>query len=1069
MNGVDRTKFNRAAAAPYKERKVIWHGQPGSFRDDAQGNLVWTPDSGADLGSNGIEDITDKLVETGQAGGMQYQYDPATGGVTHRGGVLSLAPPPPPPSPGAVQEPSGPGQQGQPPGPSFPSEEAKSQSAMFSAAFGSSQGDPNFNVNFDYNQDGIINYDDQLQFGQSFAPPPPADSPTQEIDDSIQSMVATAGDQRTAWGQPYSPEYYSRYQDGYRTYLEGLGEKARANALKAPHKTYRNYVIDQLEVTPELGNVLRGAWEDEDVQAIARSIVSGEGILSLDHINSIPEELLSGSRKSHIEKVVNEAATRVSSRDAANLPFDLRMKRSNYLLDQAERDGLVSRSDREAFNQHVGTLSTAEQTAAVDNPLVAISQYLNRPLSKPAQPPLAAGDPPGEVTDQEVGEGDVGSLQDPFREVIGSIATQMGFEDYDPATGEPYLRTSLADQGYTPEQVERIIQEARKEATEGIAAGDTIFNQMQSGTFDEDATRAQLLQEGYTPNEVSALIANATTRLEEAEYGVLQDEFSEWLSTQLPLLAQSGDGDTYTKTLMQWKNRGLSEEDIQAAQQAWSQQGGDSNWQARQGPGVDEGIPPGWVDADNDGFDDNTDLDIDGTPRVFTQEDPEQFEATATKPVMPDTDDTINDIVTYLRDASETQDGIDNIAADDLNQLSTEAERAQEQLLEDLNRLGLVGLESGDAQAAIGEFKGKVLAEQSRIRRESDERIRENIDRLIEVAGLEVSKTESEFRIKELEQSIKSADQRALFQGVMNMLGPDGFNLVGGLFGGDGQPGAGAGPGTGTPSWGQDIYNVPQTLRNIPGLKDADFSNVYNDDGTVVENMFQYKNAAGDIVRIPKDFNIATDPGAIQLRAQGFTDKEILNQMAATKPPKWFDPSKMKQAAGFLAAGEVAGEVLPGALGSIAKGASQGAAIGSVVPVIGTGIGAAIGAGISGISAALGIGMSGHNDRQIESSWHPAILDVLFQKGFTPRDKVSKPILDEIAQRLNIPYEGKNSLAFRRSSHYEGVDVEKQDKLWAKQYKEGKLSREDFITMSLASSVGNSGIDLNKWGRNRRA
>ncbi len=32
MNGVDRTKFNRAAAAPYKERKVIWHGQPGSFR-----------------------------------------------------------------------------------------------------------------------------------------------------------------------------------------------------------------------------------------------------------------------------------------------------------------------------------------------------------------------------------------------------------------------------------------------------------------------------------------------------------------------------------------------------------------------------------------------------------------------------------------------------------------------------------------------------------------------------------------------------------------------------------------------------------------------------------------------------------------------------------------------------------------------------------------------------------------------------------------------------------------------------------------------------------------------------
>ena len=252
MNGVDRTKFNRAAAAPYKGRKVQWHGQPGSFRDDAQGNLVWTPDSGAGLGSNGIEDITDKLVETGQAGGMQYQYDPATGGVTHTGGVLSLAPPPPPPSPGAVQEPSGPGQQGQSPGPSIPSEEAKSQSAMFSAAYGSSQGDP---------------------FGHSFAPPPPADSPTQEIDDSIQSMVATAGDQRTAWGQPYSPEYYSRYQDGYRTYLEGLGETARANALKAPHKTYRNYVIDQLEDTPELGNVLRGAWGGEMLEVDASGVI----------------------------------------------------------------------------------------------------------------------------------------------------------------------------------------------------------------------------------------------------------------------------------------------------------------------------------------------------------------------------------------------------------------------------------------------------------------------------------------------------------------------------------------------------------------------------------------------------------------------------------------------------------------------------------------------------------------------------------------------------------------------------------------------------------------------------
>ena len=941
MNGVDRTKFNPRAAAPYRGRQVQWHGQVGSFRDDAQGNLAWTPDSGAKLGTRGIEDITGKLgVATGQAGGMQYQYDPATGGVTSTG--LAPPPPPPPPPPGTVQEPSGPEQQGQPPGPSFPSEEAESQNAMFSAAFGSRQGDPNYNVKFDYNQDGIINFDDQLQFGQSFAPPP-VDPINQQIDSNIESMMSNLGNQAWQLGglkQAPSEQYFQQHLDGYKTYLRGLSDDQRNKAFAAPHKSYRTYVIDQFDATPELGNVLRGGWTTENVNAVAQSIASGQGVLNLEYLESIPEELLSRSNKNHIRGVVNN--------------------------------------------------------------------ILRPPLTKPAPPDDAVGDPSGEVTDQDLDIQGAGVSEDDLSSQITGISTMMRSEtgrDLDDA----YYRNLLTEEGFSPDQVERIIRESRGIATGADTNVDDIFSQMQDGTFDEDAIRAQLLQQGYTPQEVAGVINEATTRYEESLTPVEDPPVD---------------------------------------------------------PGVDEGIPPGWVDADNDGFDDNTDLDIDGTPRVFTQEGPEQFEATATKPVMPDTDDTINDIVTYLRDASETQDGIDNIAADDLNRLSTEAERAQEQLLEDLNRLGLVGLESGDAQAAIGEFKGKVVAEQSRIRRESDERIRDNIDKLIDVAGLEVSKSESEFRIKQLEQSIKSADQRALFQGVMDMLGPDGFNLVGGLFGGDGQPGSGAGPGTGT---GPGASNVPAGIQLIKGITPDALSNVYNEDGTVVEDMFQYKNAAGDIIHIPNDFNIATDPGAIQLRAAGYTDKEILDQMAATKPPKWFDPSKMKQAAGFLAAGEVAGEVLPGALGSIAKGASQGAAIGSVVPVIGTGIGAAIGAGISGISAALGIGMSGHNDRQIESSWHPGILDVLFQKGFTPRDKVSKNILDEIAQRLNIPHTGPNSEAFRRSSHYKGADVENQDKLWAKQYEEGKLSREDFITMSLASSVGNSGIDLNKWGRSRRA
>ena len=711
MNGVDRTKFDRIAAAPYIGRQVRWHDQIGSFRNDAQGGLVWTPDSGANLGSNGIEDITGKLgVSTGQAGGMQYQYDPATGGVISTG----LAPPPPPPPPGTVQEPSGPEQQGQPPGPSFPSEEAKSQNAMFSAAFGSRQGDPNFNVNFDYNQDGIINYDDHLQFGQSFTPPPPVDPATQQIDSHVESMISTLGDQRTRYGQAPSEQYYQQYLDGYKTHLQSLSEDQRNDYFAAPHKSYRDYVIDQLDATPELGNILRGKWTGENVNAVAQSIASGQGILNLEYLDSIPEELLSSSNKEHIKGVVNS--------------------------------------------------------------------ILNPPPSSTKPADLAAGDPSGEATDLEVGEGDVVSGDvvsgDDLSSQIDALGTLMRTAD-GKRLGDDYYRNLLTEEGYTPEQVEHILRESRSRATGADTNVDNIFSQMQDGTFDEDAIRAQLLQEGYTPNEVSALIANATTRHEEAEYGVLQDEFSEWLNTQLPLLAQSGDGDTFTKTLMQWKNRGLSEEDLGAANQAWSQQ-------VVRDPGVEdpsvaEGFPPGWVDADNDGFDDNTDLDIDGTPRVFTQEGREQFEGTSTKPAMPDTDDTINDILTYLRDASETQDGIDNIAADDLNQLSASAERAQEQLLEDLNRLGLVGLESGDAQAAIGEFKGEVLAEESRIRRESDERIRDNIDKLIEVAGLEVTEGGQEERIKMLQDSIESRDQLALFNGLMAILGPEGLDLLAGF------------------------------------------------------------------------------------------------------------------------------------------------------------------------------------------------------------------------------------------------------------------------------------------------
>jgi hypothetical protein len=664
MNGVDRTKFDPRAAAPYKGRQVRWHGQPGSFRDDAQGNLVWTPNTGATFGSNGIEDITGKLgVATGQAGGMQYQYDPATGGVTSTG----LAPPPPPPPPGTVQEPSGPEQQSQPPGPSFPSEEAESQNAMFSAAFGSRQGDPNFNVNFDYNQDGIINYDDHLQFGQSFAPPP-VDPINQQIDSNIDSMMSNLGNQAWQLGglkQAPSEQYFQQHLDGYKTYLRGLSDDQRNKAFATPHKSYRNYVIDQFDATPELGNVLRGGWTSENVNAVAQSIASGQGVLNLEYLESIPEELLSRSNKNHIRGVVND--------------------------------------------------------------------ILRPPLTKPAG---AVGDPSGEVTDLDPNIQGAGVSEDDITAQVTGISQFMRSEtgrDLDDA----YYRNLLTEEGFSPDQVERIIRESRGIATGADTNVDDIFSQMQDGTFDEDAIRAQLLQQGYTPQEVAGVINEATTRYEES--------------------------------LTPVEDPGVD-------------------------PGVDEGFPPGWVDADNDGFDDNTNLDIDGNPKLDTWLDIDSDgydditgldrqgypkDKTQTQPKFPDTDDNIQNILTYLQETLTQTEGIDDIAVKELADFSRSSKRAQEQLLEDLNRLGLVGLESGDAQAALGEFAAGVLAEKRQIRADSAVRVRENIDRLIKATGLQVSQTEADARIKMLQDSIESRDQLALFNGLISVLGPDALDLLG--------------------------------------------------------------------------------------------------------------------------------------------------------------------------------------------------------------------------------------------------------------------------------------------------
>ena len=1029
MNGVDRTKFDPKAAAPYKGRQVLWHGQTGSFREDLQGNLAWTPDSGANLGSNGIEDITGKLgVATGQARGEQYQYDPATGGVTHVG---AAPPPPPPPGTGEAQPPPGTGEV-QPPGPSFPSEEAKSQTAMFSAAFGSSQGDPDFNVEFDYNKDGTINYDDQLQFGASFAPPAPVETAATGWDNYLTNIGSHAN----------SP-VYSKHSEGYRKTLENRSE-APANY----EQDYRKYVIGmESHANPALSRILTDpdkTWNNKNLDAVANAIRYGS--LTMGQINAIPNSILDENKRNHILKVV--------------LPKILKTGNPTPTTDP----DLQALWDEEIKDRALRTKTTVDQWRDV---------------------PDSMGDPSGLETDQELGVSGDPSV-DPLKDVITRMSGIMSLEG-GRAQDDDFYRDKLTLEGYSPDQVERIIRESRAGVTDQDNIEQSIFTQIQSGTFDETATRAELEAAGMTPEGINATISRSKTKYESSKYDDFLAEYSEWRDTELPALAEvykeTGDIGPFTQALAGWEQKrinliahlppGIDTSFItgERAESSWSDLNQETHGiftdlrQITDPPGTDPpgtdptvvtdpGFPPGWVDADNDGFDDNTNLDIEGNPRVFTQEGPEQFKATATKPVMPDTDNTINDIVKYLRDASETEDGIDNIAANDLNRLSREAELAQEQLLEDLNRLGLVGLESGDAQAALGAFAGKITAAEEQIRADSDQRIIDNIDKLINVAQIEVSEKEAEARIKELEESIKSSDQRALFKGVMDLLGPNGYNIMGGIFG------DGTGPG--------GVINVPSGLWGVDGLDNTKLSNVIDDDGNIVEGVYQYTNANGDVVQVPENFNIKTDPGAITLRNMGYSDDQILSQMAASKPPKWFDPEKLGQAAQFLVAGELAGEVLGGAAGAIAKGASRGAAIGSVVPIMGTGTGAAIGAGISAVSQALGIGWSGHTDRVIESSWHPAILDVLYQKGFTPRDKVSKGILDEIAKQLDIPYTGTNSIAFRRSSHFKNANVEEQDKIWQKEFREGTISREDLITMSLASSVGNHDINLDTWRKDKK-
>jgi hypothetical protein len=148
----------------------------------------------------------------------------------------------------------------------------------------------------------------------------------------------------------------------------------------------------------------------------------------------------------------------------------------------------------------------------------------------------------------------------------------------------------------------------------------------------------------------------------------------------------------------------------------------------------------------------------------------------------------------------------------------------------------------------------------------------------------------------------------------------------------------------------------------------------------------------------------------------------------------------------YETAGRVAREIFgDNAVGGAAQGAARGAAIGSIVPGVGTKIGAVVGGILGGGSKILGVNFSGHTDRKIESSWHPAILDALYQNGYNLRENVPKTILDELARELRIP----EKVAFRRSPDH----IERQDKEWEKAIQNGTMSYADVNEQSLQANL----------------
>ena len=252
---------------------------------------------------------------------------------------------------------------------------------------------------------------------------------------------------------------------------------------------------------------------------------------------------------------------------------------------------------------------------------------------------------------------------------------------------------------------------------------------------------------------------------------------------------------------------------------------------------------------------------------------------------MEDSGDLMADLEGLLRGRINTT-GLDDIGKRDLADFDEAQRLGRRQTIEELNRLGLVDLGRGAGASAdvLGAFDEGTARGRLDISAQAQERRDAIIDDLFKLDAQGTSKLESEVRLKMLQDSIDSRDQEALFNAVVDILGPNGLGIlddvggsvvegVGTIFGGDDDEGL-----------------VQQVIRAV----NPDGSLDIKDEGIkfLLDQGYTKEEVIGQLTQhilsnralgllADGSLNLADD-GVKFLLGQGYTQKEIAAQIGAS-------------------------------------------------------------------------------------------------------------------------------------------------------------------------------------------